>query len=62
MVIIIYYYVERIVEFSLPPIFLYKIYGREKYYPGESVHIHIQPLLNIIQDTNMVITTKKGKG
>ena len=33
-----------------------------KYYPGESVNIHIQSLINIMQDNNRVITTKKGKG
>ena len=31
-----------------------------KYYPGEPVHIYIQPLINIMQDNNKVITTKKG--
>ena len=31
-----------------------------KYYPGEAVNIHIQSLINIIQDNNLVITTKKG--
>ena len=33
-----------------------------KYYTGEPVNIHIQPLINIMQENNMVITTKKGKG
>ena len=33
-----------------------------KYYPDESVNIHIQSLINIMQDNNWVITTKKGKG
>ena len=32
------------------------------YYPGEPVNIHIQPLINIIQEKNWVITTKKGWG
>ena len=32
------------------------------YYPGEPVNIHIQSLINIIQENNWVITTKKGKG
>ena len=31
-----------------------------KYYPGELVNIHIQSWINIIQETNWVITTKKG--
>ena len=33
-----------------------------KDYPGEPINIHIQPLINIMQDNNRVITTKKGKG
>ena len=33
-----------------------------KYYPGEPVNIHIQSLINIIQENNWVITKKKGKG
>ena len=32
----------------------------KKYYPGEPVNINIQSLINIIQDENRVITTKKG--
>ena len=31
------------------------------YYPVEPVNIHIESLLNIIQEENWVITTKKGK-
>ena len=36
-----------------------KIGGNENY-PDEPVHIHIQSLINIIQENNWVITTKKG--
>ena len=32
------------------------------YYPSEPININIQPLMNIIQDNNRVITTKNGKG
>ena len=32
-----------------------------KYYPGEPVNIHIQSLINIMQDNNMVTTIKKVK-
>ena len=32
-----------------------------KCYPGESVNIHIQSLINIMKEKNWVITTKKGK-
>ena len=32
----------------------------KKYYPGETVKIHIQSLINIVQENNWVITTKKG--
>ena len=34
--------------------------GINRYYPGEPVNIHIQSLINIIQENNWVITTKKG--
>ena len=36
--------------------------NHQKYYPGEPVKIYIRSLVNIIQDNNWVITTKKGKG
>ena len=55
---VMYHYVERIREFSLPPIFLYNIYDREKYYTDEPVNIHIKYLTNIIQYKNWLITTK----
>ena len=29
------------------------------YYPGEPVNIHIQPLINMMQEKDWVITTKK---
>ena len=32
-----------------------------KYYPGEPINIHTQPLINITQEKNRVIATKKGK-
>ena len=32
------------------------------YDPGGPVNIHIQSIINIIQENNLVITTKKGKG
>ena len=33
-----------------------------KYYPDEPVNIHIQSLLNIMQENNRLINAKKGKG
>ena len=30
------------------------------FYPGEQVNIHIQSLINIIQEKNWAIATKKG--
>ena len=52
---------REIRELSLPPIFI--IYAiMKKRYPGEPVNIHIQSLINIIQDNNWVTTTKKGQG
>ena len=59
---IIFYYVKIIWRVIFTPDFLYNIYNHEKYYKGESVNIHIQLLINIIQENNRVITTKKGKG
>ena len=32
----------------------------DKYYPGEPVNINIQSQINIIQENNWIITTKKG--
>ena len=32
--------------------FLYNIYDHEKYYPGKPVNLHIQSLINIIQENN----------
>ena len=58
---VIYHYVDRIGGLSSPPNFWYNVYDLEKYYPGETVNIHMQPLINIIQDNNRGITTKKGK-
>ena len=47
-------------ELSLPP-FLYITYMIINiYYPVEQVNINIQSLINIIQENNRVITTKKG--
>ena len=62
MVMVIYHYTERILRIIVTPNFLYNIYNNEKYYPGEPVNIHIQSLINIIQENNKVITTKKDKG
>ena len=59
---VIYLYVERIGEFSLPPIFRITYMIMKKYYPGEPVNIHKQSSINIIQKNNWVVTTKKGKG
>ena len=59
-VMVIYRYIERIGELLLPPIFLYKNIIMGRYYPGEPVNTHIQSLINIIQQKNWVITTKKG--
>ena len=60
MVVIIYHYVERIEELFLPLICSYNIYDHQKYDPGKPVNIHIQPLMNIIQENNRVIKTKKS--
>ena len=59
---VIYHYVKRIWRILITPNFCYNIYDHEGNYPDEPVNIHIQPLINIIQDNNWVITIKKGKG
>ena len=62
MVMVIYHYVEKIGELSLPLIVLYNIYDHEKYYTGVPVKIHKQSLIIMIQENNWAITTKKGQG
>ena len=59
VVIVIYHYVERIGELSLPPIFHTTYTIIKKYHPCEPVNIHIQSLINIIRENNWVIR-KKG--
>ena len=59
---VIYHYVERIWRILVTPDFSYNIYYHESYYQCEPVNIHIQPLINMIQDNNRVITTKQAKG
>ena len=49
-------------EFPLPPIFHITYTITKKYYPGEPVNIHMQSLINIIQEENWFITNKKGIG
>ena len=60
MVMVIYNYFEIIWRILVTPNFLYNIHNHEKYYPCKSVHIHKQSWINITQDNNRVITTKKG--
>ena len=48
-------------EFSLPPIFCITYMTMNKYYPVDPVNIHIQSLMNNMQDNNRVVTIKKGK-
>ena len=51
----------RELENSSYPQFVRKIYTIiKKYYQGEPVNIHIRSSINIIQDKNWVITTKRG--
>ena len=47
-------------EFLLPQFFYITYMIINIYYPGEQVNIHIQSLINIFQENNWVITTKKG--
>ena len=57
---VIYHYVERIWRIIVTPVFCITYMTINIYYPGEPVNIHIQSLINIIQENNWVITTKKG--
>ena len=57
---IIYYYIERIWGILVTTDLSYNIYDHENNYPDKPLNIYIQSLINIIQDKNWVITTKKG--
>ena len=57
---IIYRYVERIWRVLVTPNFCITYTIMNKYFPGETVNILIQSLINIMQEKNWVITTKKG--
>ena len=59
VVMAIYHCVEIIRRILVTTNFLYNIYYHEKYYPDEPVDIHMQSLINIIQEKNWVINTKK---
>ena len=59
---VIYYYANRIWRILVTPDFWYNIYDNESNYPGETVSIHIQSLINIIMHKNRVITIKKESG
>ena len=64
MLILIYHYVEIIVELFLPSICSYNIYDLQNIFPGEPVYIHMQSLINIIQENNSVsyhLKKRKGK-
>ena len=60
VVMLIYHYVDRIWRTLVTPNFniTYIIINIE--YLGEPFNIHIQSLINILQEYNRVITTKKG--
>ena len=52
MVLVIYHNAERIWRILVTPI-------TKKYHPGEPVNIHTKSLINIMQEKNRVITTKR---
>ena len=60
VLMLIYHYIDTIGEILLRLIFCITYVIIKKYYPGEPVHIHIQPLINIIQEYNWVTSSKKG--
>ena len=49
-------------EFSLPQIFCITYTIMNKHYIAEPVNRHIQPLINMMQENNRLITTKTGLG
>ena len=57
---VIYHYVEIIYRILVALIFYITYMIININYPGEPVNVHIQSLINIIQENNWVITTKKG--
>ena len=60
VVMVIYHYVERIWRIPIPPFVYITCMIINRYYPDEPVNINIQQLINITQEKNWVITTKKG--
>ena len=60
VVLVIYHYNERIWRILVAPYFLYNIYDHEFFKPGAPVNINIQLFINVIQENNRLITTKKG--
>ena len=62
MVMVIYHYIERIGIILISPVFCIIYTIMKKYSPSQPVNIHIQSLINMIQDNNWLITTKQGKG
>ena len=59
---VIYHYIKIIWIILVTPILYITYMIINIYYPVEPVNIHIQSLMNIIQEKNWVITTKKGYG
>ena len=57
---VIYHYVETICKIIVTPNFCITYIIANKYYPGGTVIIHMQPLIDIIQENNWVNTTQKG--
>ena len=60
VVMVIYYYVERIWRIIVTPVFCITYMVINICYTGEPFNMHIQSVINIIQEKNWVITTKKG--
>ena len=56
---VIYYYVERIWIILVTPNLFITYTSMKNNYRGEPVNIHMQSLINIIQEKNWVIATKK---
>ena len=60
MVMVIYHNADRIWRIFVAPNFCITYTIMKKYYPGEPVNIHIQLLVDIIQEKSWAVTTRKG--
>ena len=62
MLMVIYHFVERVGELSLPPIFhTTHMIMKNNIQVNQSIYIY-KALINMIQENNLVLSPKKGQG